>query len=157
MANTMRWRYGDTNPVQLPVGAPDSVEIGDLVYLDSAAAKPASALADQGTPVANQSTFQDSFVGVAMQASPSGTASTIRIATTGVFEFECDATTLALGDLLGAAPDVSGGALLNQKLEPGVAASSALGRCARQAITASTKVLVDITSTVMRGGPQSRE
>ena len=49
MANTMRWRYGDTNPVMLPVDSATVIEIGDLVYLDTDDAKPASAQADQGT------------------------------------------------------------------------------------------------------------
>ena len=41
MANTMRWRYGDTCPVMLPVDSATVIEIGDLVYLDADDAKPA--------------------------------------------------------------------------------------------------------------------
>ena len=49
MANTMRWRYGDTCPVMLPVDSATVIEIGDMVYLDTDDAKPASAQTDQGT------------------------------------------------------------------------------------------------------------
>jgi hypothetical protein len=47
MADTMRWRYGETNPVLVPVDSRTVIEIGDLVYLDTDDAKPASAQADQ--------------------------------------------------------------------------------------------------------------
>ncbi len=90
MANTMRWRYGDTNPVMLPVDAGVGVEVGDLVYIEGGKEWPASALENQGSSVLNLTYFQDNFVGVAMQASPVGAVSAIRIATTGVFEFDCD-------------------------------------------------------------------
>ena len=44
MANTMRWRYGETNPVVLPVASATVIEIGDLVVLDTGTAKPASSV-----------------------------------------------------------------------------------------------------------------
>jgi hypothetical protein len=31
MANVMRWRYGETNPVMMPVDAETVVEIGPVV------------------------------------------------------------------------------------------------------------------------------
>lgn len=155
MANTMRWRYGDTCPVQLPVAAEVEIEIGDLVYLDAGAALPASAQADQGSSVLNLSTFQDGFVGVAMQASPLGTASTIRIATTGVFEFDCDAMTNELGNALSVGVDLAGEQLIDQKVADAATLATAIGRCAKRVPVASTRVLVDIVSTVMKGGPQA--
>ena len=48
MSHSMRWRYGETNPVMLPVQAGTVVEIGDLVYLESGHAYPASNQTDQG-------------------------------------------------------------------------------------------------------------
>ncbi len=155
MANTMRWRYGDTNPVQLPVASGVEVEIGDLVYLEDGMARPASALSDQGSSVLNLSTFQDAFVGVAMQASPVGTASAIRIATTGVFEFNCDAATHELGDALSVGINLAGEQLIDQKVADAASLAAAIGRCAKQVSVAATRVLVDIVSTVMKGGPQA--
>ena len=155
MSNAMRWRYGDTNPVMVPVDSATVIEIGDLLYLDTDDAKPASDQADQGTAGANQQEFQGKFVGVAMQCSASGETGSIRIATSGVFEFACDATTFEIGDLLGPPENSSGTALENQKLEVVGSEASALGRCAKRVNPARNKVLVDIVSTVMRGGPQA--
>ena len=55
MSNVMRWRYGDTNPVVLPVASSTVIEIGDFVYQSSGAALPASELAARytGRPVPN--------------------------------------------------------------------------------------------------------
>ena len=35
MSDNMRWRYGETNPVIIPVNSASVIEIGDLVYLDT--------------------------------------------------------------------------------------------------------------------------
>jgi hypothetical protein len=155
MANTMRWRYGETNPVMLPVDSATVIEIGDLVYQDTDDAKPASSQADQGTESANQQLFHDVFAGVAMQASGSGETQPIRVATTGVFEFDCLSTTLEVGDML--APDENGGgtALLNQTVVKVLSTNAAIGRCAKRLNPAGTRVLVDVVSAVMRGGPQN--
>ena len=108
MANTMRWRYGETNPVMMAVDAATVIEIGDLVMQDTDDAKPASTQADQGTEAANQQLFHDLFAGVAMQASASGSTQPIRVATSGVFEFDCLSTTLEVGDLLGPDENAAG-------------------------------------------------
>lgn len=157
MANTMRWRYGDTNPVMLPVASGVGVEIGDLVYLDTGEAKPASAQPNQGSSTLNLDAFHDNFVGVAMQASPVGQASSTRIATSGVFEFDCDSSTNELGNPLSVATNLAGDQLIDQKVADAATLSIAIGRCAKQTSVASTRVLVDIVSTVMKGGPQGSE
>ena len=54
------------------------------------------------------------FAGVAMQASRSGDTQPIRVATTGVFEFDCVSTTLEVGDMMGPDENAAGTALLNQ-------------------------------------------
>jgi hypothetical protein len=155
MANTMRWRYGDTSPVMLAVDSATVIEIGDMVYLDVDDAKPASAQADQGTEAGNQQLFHDGFAGVAMQASPSGSTQPIRVAATGVFELDCLSTTLEVGDMLGPDENVGGTALLNQTVAKVTNANAAVGRCAKRLNPAGTRVLVDIVSSVLRGGPQA--
>ena len=155
MSNTMRWRYGDTEPVMLPVDSATVIEIGDLVYLDTDDAKPASALADQGTEAANQESLHDKFAGVAMQASPSGQTQPIRVATAGVFELDCLSATFEVGALLGVDENGAGSALLNQTVASVATANLAIGRCAKRVNPAGTRVLVDVVSTVLKGGPQS--
>ena len=155
MANTLRWRYGDTNPVLLPVESATVIEIGDLVYLDTDNVKPASSQTDQGSVAANQQLFHDMFAGVAMQASPDGETQSIRIATTGVFEFDCASAETEVGDLLGPAENGAGNALLDQTVVAAATVSAAIGRCAKRVVPAGTRVLVDIVSCVLKGGPQA--
>ncbi|MGQ9576481.1 MAG: capsid cement protein [Thermoguttaceae bacterium] len=152
MSDKMRWRYGDTNPVVAAVDPSTEIEIGDLVWLDTDDAKPASAQADQGSEPANQELFADKFLGVAMQRSPAGQAEPIRVATTGVFEFDCPSSTFELGELVGADENASGDALLNQQVAKVEASRYAIGRVARRAAAAASSVLVEIRSTVMTGG-----
>jgi hypothetical protein len=155
MANKMRWRYGDTNPVMLPVAADTVIEIGDLVYQESGAALPASSQEDFGTEAANQEGFHDAFAGVAMQASPEGASDSIRVATSGVFEFDCGSATCDVGDLLGVDEAASGTALEDQVVVKVATANLAIGRSAKRVNPAATRVLVDVVSTIMRGGPQA--
>ena len=155
MANTMRWRYGETSPVMIPVDSATVIEIGDMVYLDVDDARPASSQADQGTEVANQQLFHDNFAGVAMQASPSGSTAPIRVATTGVFEFDCLSTTLEVGDLMASDENGAGTALLNQTVVKVTNANAAIGRCAKRLNPAGTRVLVDVVSSVAKGGTQA--
>jgi hypothetical protein len=152
MSDVMRWRYGDTNPVVAAVDAATVIEIGDLLFQDTDDAKPASAQADQGSEPANQELFADSFLGVAMQRSRSGDTAPIRVATTGVFEFDCPSGTFELGDLVGADENTAGDALLDQQVAAVAASKYAIARVARRLPAASTTVLVDIRSTVMTGG-----
>jgi hypothetical protein len=155
MANTMRWRYGDTNPVMMAVDAATVIEIGDLVLQEVDDVRPAATLTDQGTENANQQLFHDLFAGVAMQASPSGSTQPIRLATSGVFEFDCLSTTLEVGDMLGSDENAAGTALLNQTVAKVTNATNAIGRCAKRLNPAGTRVLVDVVSSVVKGGPQT--
>ena len=152
MSDKMRWRYGDTNPVVAAVDSSTVIEIGDFVYQDTDDAKAASAQADQGSETANQQLFATNFLGVAMQRSRSGDTSPIRVATTGVFEFDCPSGTFELGDLIGVNEDETGDALSDQEVDAVASSAYAVGRVARRVAEAATTVLVDIRSTVMTGG-----
>jgi hypothetical protein len=152
MSDKMRWRYGDTNPVIAAVDSATVIEIGDLLYLDTDDAKPASAQADQETEAANQALFAGKFLGVAMQRSRDGDTDPIRVATTGVFELDCVSATFELGNLIGPCENTAGNALLDQQVAKVSTSANAIGRVARREPAANTAVLVDIRSTVMTGG-----
>lgn len=152
MSDKMRWRYGDTNPVAAAVEASTVIEIGDLVWQDTNNAKPASVRLDAGSETGNQTGLAESFLGVAMQRSRIGDTSSIRVATTGVFEFDCPSGTFELGDIVGVDEDLAGTALLNQQVTKVSGAAYAIGRVAKRQATAATTVLVAICSTVMAGG-----
>jgi len=148
MANKMRWRYGETNPVVGLVSDTVAVEIGDLVYYESDAVKPASSQTNQTTKALNQSMFAGKFLGVAMQSSPLGMATSIRIATTGVFEFDTKSQTFVLGALVGIDELPGRTGLENQKVDTAVAVG-AIGRIARREPAASGTILVAIKSKIM--------
>ena len=152
MSDKMRWRYGDTNPVVAAVDAATVIEIGDLVYQETDDARPASSLAIQTTKLASQELFTGKFLGVAMQRSRSGETAPIRVATTGVFEFDCPSGTFELGILMGVDENAGGTALLNQQAVSVAQANCAVGRVAKREAAATTSVLVDVRSMVMTGG-----
>lgn len=152
MSDKMRWRYGDTNPVVAAVDADTVIEIGDLLWQDADDAKPASAVADLESETANQEAFSQKFLGVAMQRSRSGESAPIRVATTGVFEFDCPSGTFELGDLVGADENAAGNALLSQQVAAVADGKYAVGRVAKRQASTATSLLVDIRSTVMTGG-----
>lgn len=149
MSDKMRWRFGDTNPVIAAVNRETEIEIGSLVFQDTNNAKPASAEA-HGTHEANAEKFVEYFLGVAMQRSRNGDTDPIRVATTGVFGFDCPASTFELGDLIGPAGEEE--TLANQRVCKAPAPCYAIGRVARREPVASSIVLVDVRSTVMTGG-----
>jgi len=155
MANTMRWRYGETNPVIMAAAADADIEIGDLVYAEGSVVRPANEQFDEGTLNGNQQSFHNSFVGVAMQCSPAGSTDVIRIATTGVFEYTCPAATFDVGDFIGVNDGVGGDPLNPQEVVSVAGAANAIGRCVKQVDPAATSVLVDIVSTIVKGGPQA--
>jgi len=151
MAHVMRWRYGDTQPVVATVDADSNIELGDLLFWDGDDAKPASLQPDQGSEAANQQLFASKFLGVAMQASPTGESSPIRVATAGVFEFTTSGGSFDLGDWVGVDENDAGTALENQRLVKVTNSQLAIGRVARRSMDGHT-VWVAICSTVMAGG-----
>ena len=152
MSDKMRWRYGDTNPVIAAVDAATVIEIGDLVYQETDDARPASSETVQTTKQASQQLFAGKFLGVAMQRSRSGETAPIRVATTGVFEFDCPSGTFELGNLMGVDENAGSTAMLNQQVASVATANCAVGRVAKREAAAATSVLVDVRSTVMTGG-----
>ena len=152
MSDKMRWRYGDTNPVVAAVDSATVIEIGDLLWQDTDDAKPATSQTDQGSETANQETLADNFLGVAMQRSRSGDTAPIRVATTGVFEFDCPSGTFELGGLIGADENAGGTALLDQQVATVAGSQYAIARVAKREASATTGVLVDVRSTIMTGG-----
>ena len=153
MADKMRWRYGDTNPVVAAVDSEIAIELGDLLWQDVDDAKPASELDvfQQADLPAKQ--FATKFLGVALQRSHVGDADSIRVASTGVFEFECSAMRFELGQLIAVDFEAKAKRKLgNQQVVRVSRSSEAIGRVTRRTVDIETTVLVDIVSTVMRGG-----
>ena len=149
MTSKFRWVHGDTAHVLAPVASATVIEIGDLVFYDTNTTKSAVMQANQSTKELNQSTFAGKFLGVAMQASPAGSDVSIRVATAGVFEYNCPATAFELGNYVGIGVKSGNTGLENQVLEKVTAANGAIGRVSRREATATTTVQVQLKSTVM--------
>lgn len=150
----MRHHYGETNPVVAAVDSATVIAIGDLVYQDTDDAKPAASTTWDTNIATTQEAFHDVFLGVACQKSRSGDTDPIRVATRGVFEFDCAAATFELGALVGPAKQ-SGNAIENGKVVSVATANLAIGRVAKRYASNTTKVLVEIVSTIAHGGPQT--
>ena len=146
--DTMRWKYGDTNPVFPAVDSATEIEIGDLLWQDVDDAKPASCQPAKDRVTLSQNAFADNFLGVAMQRSRSGDTNPIRVATTGVFEFDCPSGTFELGVLMGA-DEALHGSLFNQRVASATRIGTGIGYVAKRVPTHATSVLVDIRSRVM--------
>lgn len=88
MADKMRWRYGDTNPVQALVRGDAVIEIGDLLWQDKNGF--AWPMSDYCLKYSDENTTNCGrrFLGVAMQRSRAGDTDEIRVAISGVFEFD---------------------------------------------------------------------
>ena len=153
MSDQLRWRYGDANPVVAAVDSETVIEIGDLLWQDVDDAKPASGmpLEDLEDEDGDQYSFAQRFLGVAMQRSRPRDNTPIRVATTGVFEFDCPSGTFELGDLVGLGGDKCGG-VYDQEVAKATSPADAIARVARREPHLGTTVLVAIRSTVMTGG-----
>lgn len=141
MSDKMRWRYGDTNPVTAAVDADTIIEIGDMLLQERGVAGPAVEATDAKE-------FKAHFLGVAMNRSRKGDATPIRVATTGVFEFDADADTYVLGDMV--CPAVESNTICNQKCRKTDLRYLAIGRVEKNVGGPSAgSVLVRIFSQVM--------
>ena len=151
MSDKMRWRYGETNPVIAAVDSSTVIDVGDLLYLSGGKAYPASSLTPESTVAATQAAFSTAFLGVAMQKSVSGDSAPIRVATTGVFEYDAPSATYGLGDKIGIYESAPEAALPAQKVDKVTLVAGAIGRVCRIESTSAAAVLVAIKSVVMNG------
>ena len=75
-----------------------------------------------------------------MQRSRGGETAPVRVATTGVFEFDCASGTFELGDMVGADLNIGGNGLLNQQVAKVAASKYAVGRVAKRQAAAGSSV-----------------
>ena len=155
MSNShFRWRWGETNPVTADVASETVIQIGDLLWLNTTTkkAEPAAASTFGASLDAAQTTFAPKFLGVAMQASPSGNVTPVRVATSGTFQFLKTGAGVTLGTILGVDKNPSSNVLENQTLTSVPTAARAIGRVSHIHNVESGTVFVAIHSSVMSGG-----
>jgi hypothetical protein len=143
MADSHNFRYADSKRLkEYAVDSATVIEVGDLLWLDTDDVKPASAQSDQLTEAKNQDLFCSKFAGVAMQKSASGSTTPIRVATTGIFEFDSPSATYQVGDIVAPDEAGSGTALLNKTVVAGSGVNG-IGKVVK-AGASITRVLVEV-------------
>ena len=164
MASVMRYRGGVVQYQAFPTAndgvVTKSIEVGDLVYVDSDTAYPASYQTDQGTAAQNRAYFAARFAGVAVQKIGLQSGETtfkltndpgwILVATTGDFEFDCASTSFTPGDMVGVYNDGTDND--DQKVAQVTVETEAIGvvKVPYSVLGSSmTKVIVSIRSRVM--------
>ncbi|HWL09478.1 MAG TPA: hypothetical protein VNQ76_13805 [Planctomicrobium sp.] len=122
--NKLRFRSGQVHLRKVRVDAPTVIEAGDLIWLDTDDAKPASAFAWSSNLATTQGNFAAKFLGVAHQPSAAGETAPISVDVSpdSVYEFDVASASYELGTALG--PDESSSTLMNKQLETAVAASA---------------------------------
>ena len=150
MSDKIRWRFGETRSVVASVASNVAIETGDLVFWDSSTIYPASATQIAASLDDTQAEFASKFLGVALESSPLDVASSVRVATSGVFEFDCERATYRLGELVGVAANSRTQRLANQKTLKVAAPELAIGKVFRQFDEPSATVYVDVRSTVFK-------
>ena len=128
--NRLRFRSGQVELRKVRVDADTVIEAGDLVWLDTDDAKPASDFAWTTNLATTQGNFAAKFLGVAHQQSRSGDTDPISVDVSphSVYEFNVNSASYEVGALLG--PDESSSTLMNQQLEAVGSAAAAIARAA---------------------------
>ncbi|NVM24253.1 MAG: hypothetical protein HWN68_21045 [Desulfobacterales bacterium] len=146
--NHMRREYEVPNYglIRVAVDSATVICIGDLLWLDTDDAKPASDLTWNVDEATTQGDFAAAFLGVAMSASPDGKSEDIVVATKGVFRFDINAAPgadLQIGTLVAPAQNATPDALLNQILK-NAACADGIGKLVELCETTDTTMLVEI-------------
>lgn len=124
-----------------------AVEIGDLMYLDTDDAKPASSLADGGTEPTNQQTLAAAFLGVAVERKlATDAAGDIDVAVDWTGVMSCASDTYEVGDMVAPDENAGGTGLEDQKVVKTTDALSAIGYVIRREPAAVTSVHVRLIS-----------
>jgi len=127
--------WGATNPIYIAVKSAETIKTGDMV-------KCGAGVDVEPLDFAALSEDNDNFCGVAMQDSVSADPATIRVATTGVFEFDCaSATFLAFETVMQTGGDAQKVVTQNSDI---TTVDKAVGRVWKRYSSATTKVWVKI-------------
>ncbi len=146
MSNKLRFRSGQVELHKVRIDSATVIEAGDLVWLDTDDAKPASAFTWTTDLATTQGNFAAVFLGVAHQSSAAGETQDISVdlSTFSVYEFDVDSATFELGGLLG--PSSASSLLTDQKLATVASGALAIARAAEYKAAASSVLRVQFAS-----------
>ena len=142
---SMRHRYGQQCIVRVAVDSATAIAMGDLVYLDTDDAKPASSETWSTDLAGTQAAFNNHFLGIAQadHAANSGAVLDfpVDISSTSVYEMDCDSEAHEIGDML-APIKATGNALVSNQLKKTTTAAGGCARCMRRDPSARDTVMV---------------
>ena len=151
MSNQLRFRSGQVHLHKVRVDSATVIEAGDMLFLDSDDAKPASAFTWDTNLAITQSNFAAKFLGIAHQQSKSGDTDDISVdvSPTSIYEFNVASGTYEVGDLLSS--DENSSALMDQQLEAVASGTLAIARAAEYKAASSTLLRVMFASAYFTG------
>ena len=154
MANKQLYRKSGKT-IRMPVDSTVVIEAGDMVYQEVDDARPATSFTYVAADLpATQANFAAKFLGVALEASPTGETKDITIGRRGVFEFECAAATFEVGDLVSPDDNATPDGLLDQQvIGIGQNGWGAIGRVVKRYGANTMRVLVEIFQTSLNPQP----
>ena len=122
--NKLRFRSGQVQLRKVRVDSNTTIAAGDLIWLDSNVARPASDYAWNTDLPTTQAEFAAKFLGIAHQPSAVGETLPISVdvSNSSVYEVDVNPGTYELGQALG--PDENLSLLMSQQLEAALAANS---------------------------------
>ncbi|WP_437227457.1 hypothetical protein SH661x_000359 [Planctomicrobium sp. SH661] len=143
--NKLRFRSGQVHLRKVRVDSETVIEAGDLVWLDTDDAKPASSFTWTTNLATTQGNFAAKFLGVAHQPSAAGetAAISVDVSPDSVYEFDVASATYELGTPLG--PDEGSSSLQNKQLETCIA-TSAIARASEFTTSSSSTLRVTFAS-----------
>jgi hypothetical protein len=144
-----RHRHGPQFLVRVAVDSATEIRAGDLLFLDTDDAKPASSEAWNTDLATTQANFNNHFLGIAQADHPAGSGAVddfpVDISPLAVYELDCEVETHEVGDMLTVAK-AAGNALLPAKLKKTATAAGASCRCVRRDPAAKDRVHVRMQS-----------
>lgn len=151
MADVMRFRHADPKGViRQPVDSSTTIEVGDLLFLDTDDVKPASDRSSAVDETTAKQNFANNFAGVAMDASASGDTADIAVATKGVFEFGlASGATAEAFDLVSCEADTNGDVTADQNIETTSTNSEAIASVRKRYSSNTTSMEVELLSIDM--------
>lgn len=146
MPAPFNYRYGETNPIQVPYVSGSAVDVGDMVFLTAAGAvESAGNMTPGASLVASQEAFAAAFLGVSAQRYDGVNAAAIGIKdgnllinTDGVYDMPCPAgTTAEVGALVTPNGNATTFVLDSQEVVTTTTAAAAIGVVVMAATNAS--------------------
>jgi hypothetical protein len=134
-----------------------AVGIGELLYQEGDDVRPASAMADQGSELANQTRFAKRFAGVAQERrlaaqDNAGPLANLAAAPVYIGDIPCLSGTFEVGDLIAAVEQGNGTQLESRKVKKTTDPNRAIGMCIKREGSAVTSVRAMLLSRDVFGG-----